>query len=120
VKPVLIVDDNPDILDGLETLLLAEGIEAITATDGIHAIQKLEHGKTPGLILLDNAMPVMSGRQFLEAIHRNPKFASIPVYIISASGDFDGAAQTTGISGYIHKPFDPSRILEIVRRYCFD
>ena len=120
VKPVLIVDDNPDILDGLQTLLLAEGIEAITASDGLHAMQEVELGKIPGLILLDNAMPRMSGQQFLAAIRRNPKFESIPVFIISASGDFDGSLHAAGISGYIHKPFDPTKVLEIVRRYCSD
>ncbi len=118
MKPVLIVDDNPDILEGLEALLLTEGIETITAHDGIHALQAVEHGKTPGLILLDNAMPMMNGQQFLAAIRKNPKFDSIPVYIVSASGDFDGSLHAAGIAGYIHKPFDPSRVLEIVRRYC--
>lgn len=116
-QPVMIIDDNRDILNALEILLLTEGIESIVADDGVEALKKLDAGKVPCLILLDNAMPVMSGPQFLEAIHRNPRFASIPVYIISASGDFDGAAQASGISGYIHKPFEPARVLEIIRRY---
>jgi len=116
-QPVMIVDDNRDILNALEFLLLTEGIESIIADDGVDALKKLDAGKVPCLILLDNAMPVMSGAQFLEAIHRNPKFASIPVYIISASGDFDGAAQAAGICGYIHKPFEPARVLEIIRRH---
>ncbi len=120
MKPVLIIDDSPDILDALETLLIMEGIEVITATDGLEALQEMEHGKIPRLILLDNRMPLMSGEQFLEAIHRDPRFASIPVYIVSASGDFDGAARAAGISGYIHKPFDPMKVLEIVRRYSVD
>jgi twitching motility two-component system response regulator PilG len=116
-QPVMIIDDNRDILNALEFLLLSEGIESIVADDGLDALKKLDAGKVPCLILLDNAMPVMSGPQFLEAIHRNPRFASIPVYIISASGDFDGAAQAAGISGYIHKPFEPIRVLEIIRRH---
>jgi len=116
-QPVMIIDDNRDILNALEFLLLSEGIESIVADDGLDALKKLDTGKVPCLILLDNAMPVMSGPQFLDAIHRNPRFASIPVYIISASGDFDGAAQAAGISGYIHKPFEPTRILEIIRRH---
>lgn len=115
--PVLIIDDNRDILNALEYLLFSEGIESVVAQDGLDALRKLETGKLPCLILLDNAMPVMSGPQFLEAIHLNPKFASIPVYVISASGDFDGASQAAGISGFIHKPFDPARVLEIVRRH---
>ena len=116
-RPVMIIDDNRDILNALEFLLLAEGIESIVAHDGADALKKLDAGKVPCLILLDNAMPVMSGAQFLEAIHRKPRFASIPVYVISASGDFDGAAKAAGICGYIHKPFEPSRVLEIIRRY---
>ena len=118
MKPVMIIDDSTDILDALQTLLLMEGIEVITATDGLEALREMEHGKVPCVILLDNRMPMMSGEQFLGAIHQDPRFASIPVYILSASGDFDGAARAVGISGYIHKPFDPIRVLEIVRRYA--
>ena len=113
----MVIDDNPDILDALEQLLLIEGIETVVARDGIDALGKMDAGKIPCLILLDNTMPLMSGVQFLSVIRKNPKFTSIPVYIISASGDFDGSATEIGIRGFIHKPFDSTRILEIVRRH---
>jgi len=117
MKPVMVIDDNLDILDALEQLLLIEGIETVVARDGIEALSKMDAGRIPCLILLDNTMPLMSGVQFLAVIRKNPKFASIPVYIISASGDFDGSATEIGIRGFIHKPFDSARILEIVRRH---
>jgi CheY-like chemotaxis protein len=117
MKPVMVIDDNQDILDALEQLLLIEGIETVIARDGVEALRKMDAGKIPSLILLDNAMPLMSGVQFLAVIRQNPKFASIPVYIISASGDFDGSASEIGIRGFIHKPFDSAKVLEIVRRH---
>jgi CheY-like chemotaxis protein len=118
MKPVLIIDDNPDILSAMEALLLTEGIEPIVARDGFDAFQQMNAGKIPSVILLDNAMPKMNGTQFLAALRDHPKFASIPVYVISASGDFDGSASTAGIAGFIHKPFDPDKVLAIIRRYC--
>ena len=117
MKPVMIIDDNPDILSAMEALLLTEGIEPIVAKDGFDAFQQMNAGKIPCVILLDNAMPKMNGTQFLAALRDHPRFASIPVYVISASGDFDGSASTAGIAGFIHKPFDPDKVLDIVRRY---
>lgn len=118
MKPVMIVDDNPDIRDAFEQLLISEGLEVVSAGDGIEALDALRHGKIPCVILLDSMMPFMNGVQFLAAIRKDPKLASIPVYVISASGDFDGAVGNMGIQGFIHKPFDPERMLEIVRRFC--
>ncbi len=120
MKPVMIVDDNLDILDAMQQLLLSDGIETIAAADGVEAIRSMDSGKIPCVILLDNAMPVMNGVQFLDVMRRNPRFAKIPVYIISASGDFDGSISAAGIQGFIHKPFDPVKVLEIVRRHCVD
>ena len=118
MRPVMIVDDNPDILSAMEALLITEGIEPIVANDGLEAFRLMDLGKIPSVILLDNAMPKMNGAQFLAAMREHPKFAGIPVYVISASGDFDGSASTAGISGFIHKPFDPDKVLAIVRRHC--
>jgi two-component system chemotaxis response regulator CheY len=117
MKPVMIIDDNPDILSAMEALLITEGIEPVVAPDGLEAFRLMESGKVPCVILLDNAMPKMNGAQFLAAMREHPKFMGIPVYVISASGDFDGSASTAGIAGFIHKPFDPDKILGIVRRH---
>jgi len=113
----MVIDDNQDIREAIEQLLLSEGLEVIAASDGVDALNQLRHGKIPSLILLDSLMPFMNGVQFLAAIRRDPKFTGIPVYIVSASGDFDGSMAEIGIQGFIHKPFDPGKILEIARRY---
>jgi CheY-like chemotaxis protein len=117
MRPVMIVDDNPDILEALEQLLISEGLEVVSAGDGVDALAALHHGKIPCVIFLDSMMPFMNGVQFLSAIRKDPKLATIPVYVISASGDFDGSAGEVGIRGFIHKPFDPEKMLEIVRRH---
>lgn len=117
MKPIMVIDDNRDIREAIEQLLLSEGLEVVSATDGVDALDQLRHGKVPSVILLDSLMPLMNGVQFLAAIRREPKFAEIPVYIVSASGDFDGSIIEIGIQGFIHKPFDPNKILEIARRH---
>lgn len=113
----MVVDDNQDIREAIEQLLITEGLEVISATDGVHALEQLRHGKTPSVILLDSLMPFMNGVQFLAAIRRDPRLSEIPVYIVSASGDFDGSMAEIGIQGFIHKPYDPNKILEIARRH---
>ena len=116
-RPVLIVEDDPQVRDVLEELLQIEGFSVRAATNGADALAMLRSGLLPGVILLDSMMPRMNGAQFLKTREREPELLGIPVYLISASGDFDGSAGYR-VEGFLRKPFDPERLLEIVRRHC--
>ena len=69
----------------------------------------------PSLILLDLMMPVMSGPEFLDALHEDDRISDIPVLIVSAYADI--ADETTGCVGFIPKPVPLERLLDSVRRY---
>lgn len=77
---VLVVEDNPVIREMLEDWLFVNGYHVLTAAHGRAALDLLEAGASPRLILLDLRMPVMGGYEFLEQVSHTP-FASIPVVV---------------------------------------
>jgi DNA-binding NtrC family response regulator len=108
---VLIVDDEPDILDVLNERLLREGYVVETASTGAAAIAAVR-GRTPDAVLLDLNMPgALDGRAVLGAIARE-----VPVIVITAISDLaDARAQLqAGAFDFISKPFDLNRVVEVV------
>jgi CheY-like chemotaxis protein len=85
VKRVLVVDDDPDILNLLTRLLwLCDGtIEVATAEDGEQALSKIQQG-APDLLLLDISLPDTDGWQVLEAVRNNPDSRTLPAFFVSA------------------------------------
>jgi CheY-like chemotaxis protein len=108
-KPkILIVDDDPDIVDMVDLYLAQEGYETITAYDGIQCL-KLAEEEQPDVILLDVVMPVMDGWSALSELKENPNTKSIPVVMTSILEDSrDGVA--LGISDFIAKPIEWDRL----------
>ncbi|HVX87914.1 MAG TPA: response regulator, partial [Gemmatimonadales bacterium] len=80
---VLIVDDDVHTRQLLSALLAAEGYRFATAREGRDALTMLGHER-PGLILLDLKMPVMNGREFLRALRADPRYAGIPVVVVTS------------------------------------
>ena len=115
-RPVMIIDDNRDILNALEFLLLSEGIESIVAHDGLDALTKLDAGKVPCLILLDMLMPEMDGWQFRKAQLADPKLAKIPVVVITAVDQARNSALRFGASSFLTKPVHPDSLLGAFRQ----
>ncbi|HET7453500.1 MAG TPA: response regulator [Thermoanaerobaculia bacterium] len=116
--PVLVVEDDPEVRDVIEELLRIEGFAVQSAVDGAEALARIRTGLRPSLILLDSMMPRMNGAEFLRARELDDDLLAIPVYLISASGDFDGTSSRYRIEGFLQKPFDPERLLEIVGRHA--
>ena len=84
---ILIVDDELSFRQMLSTLLEDAGYRAFSAANGRDALTYLRQSRTkPGLILLDMAMPVMSGWDFLRVQRHEARLSSIPVVIVTARG----------------------------------
>ncbi|MDI6687247.1 MAG: sigma-54 dependent transcriptional regulator [Desulfobacterales bacterium] len=100
---VLIVDDEPSILQSLSGLLYDEGFEVITATNGYEAL-KIIDSESPDLVLLDIWMPGMDGIDTLKEIKKNNAF--IQVIIISGHGTIETAVKATKLGAFdlIEKP----------------
>lgn len=114
-RPVLIVEDDPNIRESLAELLREHGHVVITAEHGAEAIEHLGTlNGPPAVILLDLMMPVMNGWQFLEHREKDVHIKEVPVVIMTVA--LDASAGLPNISGYLRKPFVEGQLLELVDR----
>ena len=81
---ILIVEDHADTSAALYGLLTARGYSVLTADNGQQAIDLLDRGIRPGLILVDLVMPQVSGEDVLAHLNRHPELRSIPTIVITA------------------------------------
>lgn len=120
-KKILIVDDEPDILEFLQYNLRKEGYQVVTAPDGMQAIHVAEREK-PHLIILDIMMPEMDGVEACRLLRSRKEFDDTPIAFLTARDeDFSQiAALDVGGDDYITKPIKPrvlvSRINALLRR----
>ncbi len=81
---VLVVDDDPEIVTFLATLLELEGIESQVATSAAAALSLLERAGAPSLVLLDIAMPDRDGLDLCRELKKDPRTRDVPVFVVSA------------------------------------
>ncbi len=106
---VLVVDDDPDILEAICDILDGERYRVARARHGVEALERAEQER-PTIILLDLMMPVMDGVAFAQALRERKHLADIPIVVISADGNPQKAA-AVGASGFLAKPFDIDALL---------
>lgn len=118
-KPrILVVEDDFDIRDTLSQILEAEGYRVSGAANGAEALDALERGDMPALILLDLMMPVMNGWQFRTEQLKRPELAEIPVVVISADSGVGKKAEAIGAADALKKPVPLETLLDVVGRYA--
>lgn len=117
-KLVLIVDDDSDLRITLGDVLVDSGYQVQLASNGVEALDVLERGLKPDLILLDLMMPVMNGWQFLRHRAAEPAFVEIPVVAISAAGSFIDAVDPADAEAFLRKPLSLDDLLNTVFRCC--
>jgi twitching motility two-component system response regulator PilG len=115
---VLVVDDSNTIRRSAEIFLKQGGHEVLLAEDGFDALSKINDHQ-PQLIFCDILMPKLDGYQTCAIIKRNPKFASIPVVMLSSKdGVFDKArGRMVGSQDYLTKPFTKDQLLQAVQQF---
>jgi two-component system KDP operon response regulator KdpE len=108
---VLVVDDDPDMLDYLRMLLGREGFSVIEALDGVSAL-RAAYNSQPDAILLDIMMAGLDG---FEVCDRLREMTDVPIIFVTAKGDTDHLVRGLGVGGddYVTKPFEP---VELVSR----
>jgi CheY-like chemotaxis protein len=114
---VLIVDDDLGVRETLAMLLEMEDYATVSAEHGMAALDCLQHGALPCLILLDLVMPVMNGWKFREAQQYDPFLEFIPVVVLSADAHVKANAEAMGVAGFLTKPVDVPALLELVRSH---
>jgi CheY-like chemotaxis protein len=117
---VFVVDDEEMIRESIVEFLDDNGYQAVGASDGRDALQKLGAASDgrPCLILLDLMMPGMDGRAFREHQLQSPELAAIPVIVFSAHRDVATAATEMNAAGHLEKPLRLPELLRKVRQYC--
>ena len=105
-KTILIVDDEPDILRLTSLRLKKLGFDVITAVNGKEAVRVVKSEK-PDLILLDLALPLMSGDEVCRKLKNDEKVKHIPIILFTAHSDTMTAekAKELGADDYVVKPF---------------
>ncbi|MBW3550991.1 MAG: response regulator [Proteobacteria bacterium] len=118
---VLVVDDDPLILEVLETILDLEDLDVATATDGFEALAKIAD-QQPQIIFVDIMMPRLDGYQTCALIKNNQLFRSTPVIMLSSKdGLFDKArGRIVGSEQYLTKPFTREELLGAIRTHVSD
>ena len=109
---ILIVDDDPDLVELLRQALTSAGYQAETAADGSEALSKAQRSP-PDLMVLDVLLPEVDGYSICETLRRDPATASIPIIIITVlPGEFPRlAGMEAGADAYVNKPFHVEELL---------
>jgi CheY-like chemotaxis protein len=116
---VVVVEDDELIRDSLLEVLEDHGYEAIGASDGREALDKLAAlDGPPCLIVLDLMMPGMDGREFRRLQLEDPALKSIPVVVISAFRDLDEIAKELAPAAHFKKPLKLKEFLNIIQTHC--
>ncbi len=116
-RSVLVVDDDPDILEIVTVVLGLYDVPAVTASDGIEALDALRRSSELGLVLLDLMMPRMTGVDVLAEMKRDPALVAMPVIVISGNYHTEQAVLAMGADEYLLKPLDVDVLMRVVSRF---
>ena len=113
---ILIVDDDPDVRQGLHVRLKASHYDSYFAADALSAISEARKVQ-PDLILLDLGLAGGDGFVVMERLRSNTHLACIPIIVVSARDPEANQlrALKKGAQAFVHKPFDNDRLLETIR-----
>ena len=111
---ILLVEDNASLQDTLRAALVEEGYSVITTSHGAAALEILEHNH-PDLILLNLYMPILDGRQFVQAYREKPG-PHAPILLMTGAGYGAQRAAALGVAGHLDKPFDLTKLYAKVQQ----
>lgn len=116
-KVILTVDDSPSIRQMVSFSLKSAGYEVIEAVDGQDGLDKAK-SKSVNLILSDQNMPKMDGLSMIKALRAMPQYKSVPILMLTteSSDAMKAQGKAAGATGWLVKPFDPQKLLEVVKK----
>ncbi|WP_193173723.1 response regulator transcription factor [Nisaea nitritireducens] len=117
-KRVFIAEDEPNILESLSFLLGREGWEVTSALDGNSALEQLNAGSLPDVVILDIMLPHRNGFDILRQLRASPRTRDLPVIVLTAKGQEKDrkTAEEIGANAFVTKPFSNKDVVDQVRR----
>lgn len=116
-KTVLTVDDSASIRQMVSFTLKSAGYEVIEAADGMDGLEKAK-GKACNLILTDQNMPRMDGLTLIKSLRGTPQYRTVPILMLTteSSDAMKSQGRAAGATGWLVKPFDPQKLIEVVKK----
>ena len=114
---ILAVDDSASMRQMVSFTLKNAGYDVVEAVDGEDALDKAR-SRDFALVLTDQNMPRMDGLSLTKKLRENPKFKSTPILILTteSSDQMKMAGRAAGATGWMVKPFDPAKLIEVIRK----
>ena len=118
-KTILTVDDSRTMRDMLAMALGDAGFRVVQAVDGEDGLKVLDaHSAEVDLIITDINMPKLDGFGFIEEARKTDRFRVVPILVLTTESDPEKKrrARNSGATGWIVKPFDPVKLIDVIRR----
>lgn len=116
MSTILVVDDDPDILDAIEMVLEDEGYDVVTSEQGAY-VEQLEKEKIPDLLVLDVMLSGRDGRELCRKLRQKEETKNLPVVMISAHPSMRKSVLEVGANEFLAKPFRIEKLLETIENY---
>lgn len=116
-KTVLTVDDSASIRQMVSFTLKSAGYDVVEAVDGMDGLDKAK-SKSFNLVLTDQNMPKMDGLSLIKSLRGMPSYRAVPILMLTteSSDAMKQQGRSAGATGWLVKPFDPQKLLEVVKK----
>jgi len=116
-KIILAVDDSASIRQMVTFTLKSAGYEVVEAVDGMDGLEKAK-ARSVNLILTDQNMPRMDGLTLIKNLRALPQYKTTPILMLTteSSDAMKAQGKAAGATGWLVKPFDPQKLLEVVKK----
>ena len=117
MRSILAVDDSPSMRKMVSFTLTGAGFKVVEAVDGVDALEKAQTQEID-LVLADQNMPRLDGIGLTRKLREDPKFQNTPILILTppSSDQMKQAGRAAGATGWLVKPFDPNRLIEVIQK----
>jgi len=117
-KTILVVDDSATMVMSLKTTLSLHGFQAETAGNGKEALDRLQSGFKPDLIVTDINMPVMGGMELIRSVRAMPGLKFIPILTLTTESELAkrNEGKLAGATGWIVKPVSGNDLVAVIRK----
>ncbi len=114
---ILAVDDSPSMRKMVSFTLTGAGYQVVEAVDGVDAYEKAL-AQTFDLVLTDQNMPRLDGLGLTRKLRDHPQFKTVPILMLTTESSdlMKQAGRAAGATGWLVKPFDPARLLEVIKK----